>query len=53
MQALGGRLRAGPDLRGSGTVRYNGLSNKEFSVERAIGLVDQYDDRELVLFIRK
>ena len=46
-QALGGRLRPGADLRDSGTVRYNGLSTKEFCVERAIGLVDQYDDREL------
>jgi ABC-type multidrug transport system ATPase subunit len=47
MKALGGRLRPGPDLRELGTVRYNGLSTKEFCVERAIGLVDQYDDREL------
>jgi hypothetical protein len=45
-QALGGRLRPGADLRESGTVRYNGLSTDEFCVERAIGLVDQYDDRE-------
>jgi energy-coupling factor transporter ATP-binding protein EcfA2 len=47
VQALGGRLRPGADLRESGTVRYNGLSTDEFCVERAIGLVDQYDDRKL------
>jgi hypothetical protein len=46
-QALGGRLRPGADLRKGGKVRYNGLSTDEFCVERAIGLVDQYDDREL------
>ena len=45
-QALGGRLRPGADLRKSGTVRYNGPSTDESCVERAIGVVDQYDDRE-------
>ncbi len=47
LKALGGRLMPSRELRASGKgVRYNGLSTAEFCVERAIGFVDQYDDRE-------
>lgn len=45
LKALGGRLKPSSELRTSGSIRYNGLDTSDFCVERAIGLVDQYDDR--------
>lgn len=53
LKTLGGRLKLGAGLRWSGEVRYNGLTTDEFCVERAIGLVDQYDDHLPMLTVRE
>ncbi len=53
LKALGGRLKPGMGLRWSGEVRYNGLTTDEFCVERAIGLVNQYDDHLPMLTVRE
>ena len=53
LKTLGGRLKPGAGLRWSGEVRYNGLTTDEFCVERAIGLVDQYDDHLPMMTVRE
>mmetsp|Transcript_4643 Transcript_4643/g.13342 ORF Transcript_4643/g.13342 Transcript_4643/m.13342 type:complete len:1521 (-) Transcript_4643:659-5221(-) len=53
LKALGGRLKPSSELRWSGEVKYNGLTTQEFCVERAIGLVDQYDDHLPMMTVRE
>jgi ABC-type multidrug transport system ATPase subunit len=47
VKMLAGRFKPSPELRMSGSVKYNGCTPDEFVVSRTVGLVDQYDSAPL------
>ena len=48
LKMLAGRFKPLPELRMSGSVKYNGCTPDEFVVSRTVGLVDQYDSTPLL-----